>query len=1005
MTFQSDSEEGQKLQKLKDEVRCCGAPVFSYCSPEEAASIIHRELHNILISQFPKSTLTPATRDMLEQDAFVSTRSKIVVGLETTLRTLKNSLSANSAGFQTARSSSESGSADLSPLILVEGEAGSGKSTLLSTFFSTVVSDVPEVLPLAYFCGLNGSRTDLNSLLSSLVSQLSFFLGEECIDLQNKSVSNLAMEFQVMLFRASTRGPVLLLLSGLDQMENKHDCHELRWLPSQFPSLVTVIISANTGSPVSEVAKQRGFKTVGVPHLGVSDWVDFLQRRLAECGKSISESMVSLIATGLHRKLATPLYATLLLEELKYSGTFENLNDQVSYYLSANNTRELISFMFKRMEHEYADKNILAGVLCFIVSSRKGLREAELCDLLGIPQASLSRVMLMMRGLISRGKLSGLLTCTHACVREAAIATYASVGDRQTYCLRAIAAYFGNLWFSSSKKSNITSRVCDELPFALHRLGNWQDLALVLSNLELLEHLAGDDLRFELTVLWRDCADHIDIDNKVLQVVQSLESSTLGEKDCDRITVIAKFLTEMSRFKPAETLHMWALQLAKYLHASELNSASLAGRLENLAFLYREAGRFAESEPLYLQALDIRKSHPEAHEDLAQALNNLAILYRLRGKYIEAEPLYNEALQIREKTLGKMHPDLAQSYNSLACLYQDRGQCLLAETLYKKALQIRENVYGTYHPDTAQSLGNIGGLFISIGRYTEGEQFLAKALHIERKLFGPIHINVAQTLNIIAAGKLDLGYYDEALQIFQMSLATKEQLLGESAPEIALTCNDIAVLHVRRNEPEKAEPLYRRALEIRTKSLGNEHPDTAQSLSNLADLLASSGNTSSYEESEAMYFQALAIYEKNFGSNHPDVAEVMNSIANLYQRESRPFEEIQEMYIRALAVLSAAYSSLSFGKEPPPKWPPHPAIALTLNDLGVLRLNHNSFSDAEESLLDAAEVVKSVFGENHPDMALCYTNLADLYETQGMPERAEAMRAKTQRIPTSKKSS
>ena len=40
------------------------------------------------------------------------------------------------------------------------------------------------------------------------------------------------------------------------------------------------------------------------------------------------------------------------------------------------------------------------------------------------------------------------------------------------------------------------------------------------------------------------------------------------------------------------------------------------------------------------------------------------------GDYARAEPLYRQALEIRKKALGEGHPDYAASLNNLAGLYQ-----------------------------------------------------------------------------------------------------------------------------------------------------------------------------------------------------------------------------------------------------------------------------------------------------------------------------------------------
>ena len=91
----------------------------------------------------------------------------------------------------------------------------------------------------------------------------------------------------------------------------------------------------------------------------------------------------------------------------------------------------------------------------------------------------------------------------------------------------------------------------------------------------------------------------------------------------------------------------------------------------------------------------------ENHPDYATTLNNLAELYRNMGQYEKAEPLYSQALEIRKRVLGEGHPDYALSLNNLAELYKDMGQYEKAEPLYLQALEIRKRVLGETHPDYA----------------------------------------------------------------------------------------------------------------------------------------------------------------------------------------------------------------------------------------------------------------------------------------------------------------
>ncbi len=59
---------------------------------------------------------------------------------------------------------------------------------------------------------------------------------------------------------------------------------------------------------------------------------------------------------------------------------------------------------------------------------------------------------------------------------------------------------------------------------------------------------------------------------------------------------------------------------------------------------------------------------------MALSLNNLANLYRSQGRYTEAEPLYLQALDLRKRLLGDNHPLVALSLNNLALLYDSQGR-------------------------------------------------------------------------------------------------------------------------------------------------------------------------------------------------------------------------------------------------------------------------------------------------------------------------------------------
>ena len=99
----------------------------------------------------------------------------------------------------------------------------------------------------------------------------------------------------------------------------------------------------------------------------------------------------------------------------------------------------------------------------------------------------------------------------------------------------------------------------------------------------------------------------------------------------------------------------------------------LAETLDEQVVRLLHEGKYAEAEPLALQAIEVslKKNGPD-HPDTATNLNNLADLYHTQAKYDLAEPLYERALAIYEKALGPDHPNTIQFRENLAQMKADR---------------------------------------------------------------------------------------------------------------------------------------------------------------------------------------------------------------------------------------------------------------------------------------------------------------------------------------------
>jgi Flp pilus assembly protein TadD len=288
------------------------------------------------------------------------------------------------------------------------------------------------------------------------------------------------------------------------------------------------------------------------------------------------------------------------------------------------------------------------------------------------------------------------------------------------------------------------------------------------------------------------------------------------------------------------------------------SSETVALLQSRIAYYYDSQGRYGDAEPLFLEALAMRKQLlGEAHPDVATSLNNLALLYKFQGRYGDAEPLFLEALAMRKQLLGEAHPDVAASLNNLALLYNFQGRYGDAEPLFLNALAMRKQLLGEAHPDVALSLNNLAGLYKSQGRYGDAEPLYLEALAMRKQLLGEAHPDVAASLNNLALLYDFQGHYGDAEPLYLEALAMRKQLLGEAHPAVANSLFNLGALRYNQGRYSEAQTLLLQAQPIYLTNLGPDHP-TTQALQRWID-----------DTQSALESGPPSIYLTNLDPDHP----------------------------------------------------------------------------------------------------------------------------------------
>ena len=266
-------------------------------------------------------------------------------------------------------------------------------------------------------------------------------------------------------------------------------------------------------------------------------------------------------------------------------------------------------------------------------------------------------------------------------------------------------------------------------------------------------------------------------------------------------------------------------------------------RLDNLARLAKQEGRYAEAATHLEEALGIAQTEYGAtSSETALVHESLGHARRLLGDYTAAAGHVDLALASVRERHGDEHPKLAAVLQSQALILTRIGDHPGSEAANREALRLTEQAYGPDSPRLAYMLNDLGVSACGRGRYAEAEANYRRAIDLRVTAFGREHMLVTTVLYNLGTCLLHQEERRaEAAALFAETLAIRERLVGPEHPKVAFPLLGLGDLAADTGRLDEAEAYYQRALTIRETSLGPEHPRVAFPLSALAELALKRG--------------------------------------------------------------------------------------------------------------------------------------------------------------------
>jgi nephrocystin-3 len=474
----------RKLTALKERIRTAAAqkklkypPRENYADPKALGDLIRADFTRIIEELYPPAEVPdPLDQEANRHEEYARSRRDLYIPRPRYFELLDQHVeSAN-------------------PPLVLTGESGCGKTALLANWVERYRESHPQDLIIQHYIGSTPDSADWIRVVSRILGELKrgFNLGDELPSTPEKLRSAL----DEWLVKTAAGRRIVLVLDGLNQLEDRDNAPDLAWLPRVFPTNVRVLASSLPGRAL-DATQQRQWRTMTVELLNADERRQIVTGYLALGGRTASKELLSAIEA--HPQTLNPLYLRTFLDEIRVFGRYEELYETMENYLRAATPSDLYRLIIQRWVRDYPEARV-ANALRLIWAARRGLSEPELMDLLGHDGEPLPRGRWTPFYLVAERSLSvraGLVNFGHDYLREAVQRElFADSSDAQRAEHRRLATYF-------DVKADPTQRTIDELLWQLREAKEWKWLVERMGNVPLVSAIWSVD-RYQLSSTWTD---------------------------------------------------------------------------------------------------------------------------------------------------------------------------------------------------------------------------------------------------------------------------------------------------------------------------------------------------------------------------------------------------------------------------------------------------------------------------------------------------------------------
>jgi telomerase protein component 1 len=520
-------------------------------------------------------------------ESFVENRTRLFIGRAELLKRLHEYVNGNSR-----------------KILAVYGEPGSGKSALLAEFYRNFKYDEngneinKNVLFIPHFAGASPGSCFLPTVLRRFCEELkvAFDIKESIPGESNK----LTETFKDFVNKA--RGTVIILIDGLNQLDESEHAHELNWLPVELP-INLKIIASTLESRSKDALTKKTYESIIVTQLTDEECREIINKIPSVFCKTLDEKHIKLLLTK--EETRNPLYLKVALDELRVFGSFEKLETRIAALPS--DIESLFISVLERLEKDCTEESgIVERLFCLLECSRFGLAPQELRKLMESDDKhnTYQAILRQMRDyLIPRGELIDFF---HRGLSKAIRQKYLQNGEEVKW--HQILAKFMEdqqlrIGVQKQKEKQTLQpniRKLREQSWQETKGELWKELEDTLTSLDYIETKCEAELKFELVEdyniaqqAWPGNEEQKNKEDRLLQIKKYTEELIAFNKDphhsslpeSPQVSFSSEVINQQQIWSPLERIQTWG-----HFVANNITIIQSKEPVYQLAYNYADSG-------------------------------------------------------------------------------------------------------------------------------------------------------------------------------------------------------------------------------------------------------------------------------------------------------------------------------------------------------------------------------------------------------------------------------